>query len=275
MESAILQYYIVDNDIISTCDFVHDNIIKDIVYYEVIRVIDGVPLFIEEHINRFLSPEVSTIISQKLSADKITSRINKLIEVNKITIGNIRFQISVSHVNEFKYATWALPYNYPTKEMYDNGVNISIIKSERSSPNKKIHNTKLRKTAIEVTKQNQTYEALLLNSDGLITEGSKSNIFFTKGDILYTSKPDTVLKGITRKKIIEIARSNNITFIEKDIKLTDLDYFEGAFLTGTSPKVLPIAKIESYTYSTKDKLTQNLLLLYDELINSYINNHKL
>jgi len=115
----------------------------------------------------------------------------------------------------------------------------------------------------------KVYE-LLLTSDGKVTEGSRSNIFFIKGQTIFTAPGDSVLKGITRKKIFGVCKKIRFEVIEKVISINELSDYEAAFLSGTSPKVLPIKQIQGLSeYDTQNETLNKVREAYDELIDSY------
>ncbi len=87
-------------------------------------------------------------------------------------------------------------------------------------------------------------EALLLDDKGAIAEGPGENIFFVKDKKLYTPMAKKILPGITRDSIMMLARDLQYKIMEKDIFPEELDFFEGAFFTGTAAEITPIESIE-------------------------------
>ena len=92
-------------------------------------------------------------------------------------------------------------------------------------------------------------DSLMLDHEGNIAEATGANIFFkdTKGE-LHTPVPDSFLDGITRRTVIEIAKSKNIKVIERKISPNELKDFVGCFLTGTAAEVTPVSKISNYSF---------------------------
>ncbi len=105
-----------------------------------------------------------------------------------------------------------------------------------------------------------------MNAKGFITEGSRSNFFAVFGNSLITPPANQVLKGITRKMVISLAINNGIELIERPIHYSEIDKMNGAFITGTSLKVLPINAIASHRFNQIPPLTKKLMMLYDQLI---------
>ena len=100
----------------------------------------------------------------------------------------------------------------------------------------------------EAEKQGYT-DSLMLDHQGNIAEATGANIFFKdkKGE-LHTPIPDSFLDGITRRAVIEIAKSKNIKINERKISPTELSDFEGCFLTGTAAEITPVSKIAEPSY---------------------------
>jgi len=115
----------------------------------------------------------------------------------------------------------------------------------------------------------------LVNQKGEITEGSRSNMFFVKNNVFYTSPSKDVLVGITRSRVIQLCTQLGYEVKEQEIPVSFLDEIDGLFLTGTSPKVLPIASVDTHQYdSSNNSAILALQKAYDDLINSYINKNK-
>jgi branched-chain amino acid aminotransferase len=138
--------------------------------------------------------------------------------------------------------------------------------ADRILPNAKVQNSDLRERADKLISDNNFYEILLVGSDKNITEGSRSNVFFIKGETLYSAPDDKILEGITRKKVLQICRTNDIPVVETTIPATSLNQYDAAFLTGTSPKVLPISSIDRVAYKTNHPLLLRIIQEYNQLV---------
>ena len=95
----------------------------------------------------------------------------------------------------------------------------------------------------EAEKQGFT-DSLMLDHEGNIAEATGANIFFKdKNGEIHTPIPDSFLDGITRRTVIEIAKSKNIKVHERKINPSELSSFDGCFLTGTAAEVTPVSCI--------------------------------
>lgn len=261
------EFYVEDGNLDIYENFKVDESSDNKLIYEVIRVIDGVPLFLEGHLDRFENSFKIEGINFPYKDEKIEEYINTLIDANKIKDGNIKI------IYECKYETikvYQIPHSYPTKAMYKEGVKTILYVGERRNPNSKVVDNNFRGKVNEEIKANNAYEAILVGFDNKVSEGSKSNIFFVKNNELYTSEIKDVLPGITRKEIIEVANENNINVNETTIFKDDVDSFEAAFICGTSPKILPIKTIDNMEKNVNNELLNRLITIFNDKINQYI-----
>ena len=108
--------------------------------------------------------------------------------------------------------------------------------------------------------------SLMLDHEGNIAEATGANIFFKdkKGD-LHTPVPDSFLDGITRRTVIDIAKSKNIKVNERKISPNELSEFVGCFLTGTCSRITPVSKIANNEYKVCDVIL-DLSKSYDQLV---------
>ena len=110
--------------------------------------------------------------------------------------------------------------------------------------------------------------------NNVITEGSTSNAFIVNRDGFIQTHPanNFILGGVTRDKLIEIAKKNKIKVIEKAFSLSDLFSSKEAFLTSTTAKILPVVKINEKNIGNgkPGQMTQVLIKMYNELVKRQI-----
>ena len=260
METCLLNYFIVGTELRSTCDF-NPNLHKEgRGIYEVSRVINGIPLFLNEHIDRFYNSAEIGNIGLNINRNQLLRMFQSLIEVNHLKNGNIQFQF-IERKNSGKHFTaWITPTIYPTEKDYTEGVQIATLNAVRNLPNLKSVNLPTRQKANQFISEKEIFEVLLIDDEGLVTEGSRSNIFFVKDNKLVTTNLELVLPGITRSKVIEIAFRENINLHTTHIPFTELDNFDAAFLTSTSMKILPIKAIDKMEIKPNNALVNQLMV---------------
>jgi len=93
-------------------------------------------------------------------------------------------------------------------------------------------------------------EALMLNLEGNVSEGSVDNIFIVSdGELLTPPIEDGMLEGITRAVIIDVARRAGITCHETSLRVSDLQQAQECFLTGTGAELIPVRQIDDHVFS--------------------------
>ena len=242
---------------------------KGIDLYEVIRVVKGMPIFTEDHLERLAHSFQLAGADTPENFETIQERINRLIRINRVSEGNIRIDAYLSEGHSDLLLQF-VPHYYPHEEEYSKGVKLIFFRAERENPNAKIMRTEMKDSIAAKLKETGAYEALLVNSSGRITEGSKSNLFAIRGQALFTPPASEVLQGITMKHVVEICRQHSLTCFEQSLFIADLPMFDALFITGTSPKLLPACCLEQYSFDPSNNLLRSLMGWYDERIAQYL-----
>ncbi len=245
-------------------------------FYEVIRIIDGFYIFIEDHIERLRNSLKVFGIDYCFENKLIIDYLLKYKFKNDISYGNIRLVMNFKKLTNCKpeILVYSIAHKYPTADNYKYGIDASVLFIERNMPNAKFVNKDVLAAVSRELSDTYVYETLLADNKGYITEGSKSNIFFIKDNAVYTPPEIKVLPGITRKHIIAISKELNIRVIEKNISINDLREYSTVFISGTSAKVLPVRKINDISYDVYSKILKRISDSYDIRINDYILSRK-
>ena len=88
-------------------------------------------------------------------------------------------------------------------------------------------------------------EALLLDNDGMVVEGSGENIFIARNGVIYTPELTSALEGITRDTVLQLAQSEGYDVLEKRITRDEIYIADEAFFTGTAAEVTPIRELDN------------------------------
>jgi branched-chain amino acid aminotransferase len=266
-----------DSKVLNSEEFSDSRTIEGTSLYEVVRVIDGVPLFLEKHLERLKNSAHIVNLKLWLNIEDIKAKMLELISVNKVEEGNIKivFNYKNEELKQHKtFLAYFLKHHYPSDKQYSEGVGTVLCFKERNNPNAKVINTNLKNDTDEMIKKSGAYEAILVDRNGNITEGSRSNIFMVKGDTVVTAPLEDVLPGITRQVIIDICRNENIKFAEEKINYKDIDKLDALFITGTSPKVLPINTVNDYIFTSgANIIVENIMKAYNRIIHNYMINN--
>jgi len=111
-------------------------------------------------------------------------------------------------------------------------------------------------------------EALLLDNEGYVAEGSGENVFLVRNGVLYTPELTSCLEGITRDSIIRIAEDQGLTVKEKRITRDEVYIADEAFFTGTAAEVVPIREVDNRTIGSgvRGPITETLQRIYLESV---------
>jgi branched-chain amino acid aminotransferase len=229
--------------------------------YEVIRVIKGSPVFFSDHMERL----ATSVRLQKKKMLAETGTLKK--DIMSLSKSEKKKEINLKIVfnynkGEDNYLVYFIEPIYPTEEQYRNGVRGILFYAERKDPESKVINHKLRSSIFHKLILEGGYEAILVNENGVITEGSRSNIFFMKDDTLFTAPDNMILSGITRKHVLEICSENNIPVKMECIKASKLSDYDAVFMSGTSPMLLPFNSIDDKRFKVRVPLIEKLRKLY-------------
>jgi len=256
--------YIINGKSVDLSDFIPD--MSADIYYEVLRLIDGKLLFLQDHLYRLRNSLAGSGIMFP-GVDTILNMLRLLVEKNSFTHGNIRICLQPSAENDSDLLCYFVPYFYPEASKYLEGVRLLTYPHTRPNPGIKKWDDSFRSSVGKFIREQGVYEAVLLNRNGQITEGSRSNLFFIdQKDRLVTVPDKHILPGITRRYVLEIAQQEGIPVIEKSLALDSLDTLTSAFISGTSPKVLPVKKLDNYSFEVSHPVLQLLMKKFEELI---------
>jgi branched-chain amino acid aminotransferase len=246
----------------------------EVSFYEVIRTRECVPLFYEDHLMR-LRRGIST--RYELDPDlprKIKEGFEALIASESFPEINVRITVTYTG-HDYSVHICYVPSSYPSEEMISKGAFLVLFRAERFYPEVKLLNNRLRMMVDSELERWKAYEALLINRDGYITEGSRSNVFFMSEDgTIYTAPDSMVLSGITREKVIEICRRENLKLVYRAVNINDLPRYKSVFITGTSPMVLPVYSIDKQCYKVGDPIVKKIQMLYSALVSQSIREYK-
>ncbi len=228
------------------------------------RVYDGTIFKLEEHTSRFFHSAKRMGFEIPYSEKEINTACNKIVSVQNVQNGYVRpvawrgsemMAISAQHTKiHVAIATWELGSYFDPKLKVE-GIKLNISKWRRPAPNTIPWDTKASGLYMICTlskheAEQQGYsDSLMLDYQGNVAEATGANIFFKDGNgNLHTPTPDSFLDGITRRTVIEIAKSKKIKVIERKISPEELSKFVGCFLTGTAAEVTPVSCIDKFQF---------------------------
>ena len=245
------------------------------------RVYDGEIFKLEEHTERLFYSASRMEIKIPYSQKEINQACKEIVLVQKVKNGYVRplvwrgsemmaisAQKNKIHV---VIATWEWG-SYFDPELKLKGIKLNISSWRRPNPNSVPWDTKAAGLYMICTLSKHEAESkgfmdsLMLDHEDNIAESTGANIFFKNDkNEIHTPVPDSFLNGITRRCVIDIAKSKGIKIIERKIKPDEMSNFSGCFLTGTAAEITPVSQIDKYKFNVC-KVIKNLSESYQALV---------
>jgi branched-chain amino acid aminotransferase len=253
--------FILNGELLSADLFDNSLVYEGDSIYEVIRMIKSSPVFFKDHMDRLA---ISVRLQGKEMPVDLASLRKAIITLTRSDRQDeTNLKIVFNYNNGLKnFLVYFIEPIYPSAEQYRNGVKGILFQAERKDPESKVINHKLRSAIYYRLILEGAYEALLVNEKNMITEGSRSNIFFLKGETLVTAPDQLILNGITRKHILEICSQNKLKVELSCVSIYDISEYDSVFMTGTSPIVLPFHSIDDSRFNVDSPVIKRLRELY-------------
>ncbi|MBN2612085.1 MAG: aminotransferase class IV [Bacteroidales bacterium] len=272
MSECINKLFLLNGNFIESGHFNDNQVNKGISFYEVIRIMQNRYLFFEDHTERLRNSIEIFGIKYKINIEYIKDYLLKYLIKTKLTEGNVKVVLSFSDTsdNNPQVFVYQIKHYYPNVNDYTAGVSLLLANAERVVPNAKTINMSIKKIAADKLNKAKYFETLLVNKKNKITEGSRSNVFFTSADTLFTAPDSEVLCGVTRKHVLELCTEKKIPVNFELVDVDSLPCFDAVFITGTSIKLLPVKEIDNLKYNVQNNFIRKLMHYFDERIQNYI-----
>lgn len=246
----------------------------DRTYYETVRIKRGVLLFLEDHMSR-LTKSVAGLENFPIDTDDISAKAYEFLKkIDFNDDGNIRIVLTRNHL-----LIHLVEVNMPDRAMFENGINTSLLKWERQTPNLKIFLGDYKNTVNEKFKTSnehgKPFELVLSDNNGKLYEGSMSNLFVIMDGKVYSAPDDKILIGITRRRVIEALRRSGLELHEGMFTMDELVGGNAALFVSSTPfDILPVTYIDDKTFdSVSDPLLAMISGAYAGYTEEYIANH--
>ena len=244
---------------------------------------EGPAIFrLQDHTNRLFDAASKLSVEIPYSRDELNKVQKDIFSMNNLEEGYLRpivylgseslgIRATELSVN-VAVAAWEWP-SYMSPEAKEQG--ISVIKSSFDQYSNPLHSgykiigTYINSTmALHEAIQKGADEAILLDKNGFISEGSGENLFLIKNNTIDTPTVDHCLNGITRQSVMKIALDMGYEVVEKNLKIDELINSDEAFFTGTAVEITPISKIDEMVIGSGSRgpVTQKLQKTYEDII---------
>ncbi|MFQ5737080.1 MAG: branched-chain amino acid transaminase [Thermodesulfobacteriota bacterium] len=220
----------------------------------------GTAIFrLPEHTDRLFASAHISLIDIPFTQEEINEATVETVRVNGLKQGYIRPLVYLGagsmglfpKDNPIKVAIAAWNWGaYLGEEGLANGIKVKISSFSRNHVNSGMTKAKIVGNYVNSILAKREVvasgfdEALLLDTEGYISEGSGENIFIVKDGVLKTTSLTSILKGITRDSVITIAQDKGIAIVEERFTRDELYTADEAFFTGTAAEITPISEVD-------------------------------
>jgi len=256
--------------------------------WEALRLHEGVLVFLDEHLDRLWQAAAAVAMDLRMSREDLTAELWRTLDANNMRDNvHVRFMLTrgikktpsqdprlvVSGPNLVIIAEHKLA----SPASKENGVTLFTSTVRRGSPDyldprlncpSKLHEVLALLQAIEAGAD----EALMLDIHGFVATCNATNFFMVKGTEVWTSTGQYCMNGITRAKVIEVCKNNEIPCLQKNFSLFDVYGADEAFVTGTFGGLTPVTAVDGRTIGEGvfGPMTRRLEALYQDEIKTAV-----
>lgn len=256
--------------------------------YETMRVYEGGIFMLDEHLRRLYRSASMIGLTIPLEIDSLKISIYETLIANSLKKAYVRLTVSRGHgpigidpelCPEPTIVIIAQGMKDYPRSFYEKGISLIISetrKNLREAINPRIKSLNFLNNILAKieAKKKDAYEAIMLNAYGKLTEGTISNVFFHKDDILCTPSLDCgILDGITRGIVIDLAVREGLKVKEGEFTKEDIYSAAEVFITNTTLEVMPVSKVDDQKYAVGN-ITKLLHRAYRQEVNAYVANVK-
>lgn len=220
--------------------------------FETMRVVKGRIEFFSSHLRRLRRGLRVLKFSSPFTSSTIRRQIGQLLKVNGLENARVRVMIWQKGARVHS-AMICQPLQPPPARQYSQGFKAMLIhghRRETPGPIKSLDYGIFRRS-FKIARAAGFDEALLLNRKGELVEGSRTNIFFVKNNVIFTpSIKSGCLPGIMRERVLKAARREKLRCITRALKAIDLLAADEAFLTNALIGVMPLTHVDAKPISS-------------------------
>ena len=251
--------------------------------WEGIRLVKKEWMFLDEHLERLFEGCKAIDIELDLSFGQIKDAIFKTQKINNME-DSAHARLMITRGNKVKPfqqpslsdgINFVIIMEHSDSENIKQGLNLVTVPQVRGLPmsqDPKLNSHSKLNCILACIQANKAGgdEALMLDPYGFVNTTNSCNFFIVKNNEVWTSSGDYCMNGITRLKVIELCKNNNISVFQKNFTLVDVYSSQEAFVTGTLGSLTQVIEIDGRAIGNIDNgwpVTEKLRSLYKNLLN--------
>ena len=240
--------------------------------FDYLRTYNKVPFRLREHVQRLQKSAELIGLSLPWSTEEIEGITQETLRRNNLPEASIRLVVTGGSSADFitppeqpSLVVIVTPVAQYPVEYYEKGVKVVTVPIERFIPQAKTLNYISAIMALQQAKRANAIDALYVNQQSHVLEGTTTNFFVFRESKLITPK-ENILNGITRDVVLELAK-NRFEIVEQPIYYSDLNSCDEAFITSSTKEIMPVVQIDDLQISNGKPGEKTQLLMH--LFNNY------
>jgi branched-chain amino acid aminotransferase len=251
--------------------------------YEVVRTYGGRPFALDEHLRRLRRSAEILELGVPVSDEKLAAEVRALIDASpksqdrgvRIVLtrgsGEIGLDPALADAPRRVMISFDLPV--PSPELQRHGASVVLVQTGHVARGAlaggaKTGNYLTNVLSLKRARERGAYEAIMVDADGRLAEGTTSNVFLVQaGKVSTPSLAVGILAGITRKHVIELGRTAGLVVEEADLGPAEIHSADEVFLTSTIKEILPVTRVDEAVVANgrPGPVTLRIRTLFEEL----------
>jgi len=244
--------------------------------FDFLKVVDFVPVFLNEHLDRFYFSAEEMRLKLVYSKTELKKIIFELLEKNKVSDIGVRITLTGGYSQDgYQLSNPNLiislrSFAAPPKNELAKSIKLITYEHQRQLPHVKTIDYLMAIWLQPIVSQNNA-DDILYHHNGMATECPRSNFFIvTKEDKIITPAKD-ILKGVMRMKVIEVARTK-FDVEERELSIAEIKKAKEAFITSTTKNIVPVRQLDEHIFSKENKVATLLYPLLEQLQSLQVQN---
>ncbi|MBM3441460.1 MAG: amino acid aminotransferase [Bacteroidetes bacterium] len=231
--------------------------------FDFLRVEGRVPLFLEDHLQRFSHSAYLMHMPVPVSPDALTTIIHQIIDSASLPVSGIRFLLTGGSssdgytLNTPRLLILRQPLAAPPEQLPTLGLHLCSYEYRRQLSSVKTTDY-LMSIWLQPWLKEKGGDDILYHVGGQLRECPRANIFFVTAQGILVTPEDGMLAGITRKHVLEVAAQQDIPVEIRDVTLAELATVQEAFITSSTKRLLPVCRIDGKPFHTPGPVTKML-----------------
>jgi D-alanine transaminase/branched-chain amino acid aminotransferase len=235
--------------------------------FDFLKVVNSVPVFLEDHLQRFYSSAKEMRLTIGYSKDELKKIIFELLQKNNVSYSGVRISLTGGYsTDEYDLSKPNLiialrPFNPLSKEQFMKGIKLITYEHQRQLPQVKTIDYLMAIWLQPFIKEHNA-DDVLYHQKGIVSECPRSNFFIVTSENAIVTPSENILKGVMRSKLIETA-AKNFRVEERQLSIEEIKNAKEAFITSTTKTILPVHQIDEHIFPRRNPVT---VQLYRELL---------